>query len=101
MFGIVESAGHLAVAALPQVQDVSPVAPPGVGDKANVVFGWGMWLSVSAAFLVLLTVGLYSFAGDRGYGGGVPPQIMSRVTTACVVVIIVFSAAGLINMLAA
>lgn len=84
-----------------QVADPPAAAPAGLNAKAQLVLGLIKWGSLVAVMGVLLAMGAFAWAGDRGHGGGVSPEMKSRGISAVVALVIVSSAATIINFVMA
>lgn len=83
--------------ALAQVTDPPASAPAGLQAKANVVLGMVKWGSLMAVLGLLLAAGMISLAGDRGYGGGMSPELKSSVMKGVIALVIVGSAAQIVT----
>ena len=79
------------------IPDPAPSAPAGVADKVNTVLSLVKWASLMASLAVLLGSGALLFAGERGHGGGMSPQLKSTIGSVLVVLIIVGSASQLVQ----
>ena len=86
-----------AVAAVAQIADPVADAPEGLQTKTNVVLGLIKWGSLVAVLGLLLASGMVALAGDRGYGGGMSPELKSSVMKGVIALVIVGSAAQLVT----
>lgn len=96
MSGLVSALG-VGADVISQVSDPDAQAPAGLKAKTNVVLGLVKWGSLIGVLGLLLASGLVVLGGDRGYGGGMSPELKSSVMKAVVALVIVGSAAGLVN----
>ena len=65
--------------------------------KTDVVLGLIKWASLIGVLGLLLASGMVVLAGDRGYGGGMSPELKSSMMKAVVALVIVGSAAQIVN----
>lgn len=92
------SSGLGALSALPaQVSDPAASAPADLDAKAQLVLGIVKWASLMAVLGVLLGMGAIAFAADRGHGAGVSPEMKSKGMTAVIALVVVASAASIVN----
>lgn len=82
------------------VTDPTAAAPPGLATKVATVLGMVKWASLMGVLGLFLASGLVMFAGDRGYGGGMSPELKSSVMKGFLALVIVGSAAALVNFVA-
>ena len=83
-----------------QVSDPPAAAPAGLQAKTNVVLGLVKWGSLIAVLGLLLASGMIALAGDRGYGGGMSPELKSSVLKGITALVIVASAAQIVTFVA-
>lgn len=79
------------------VTDPTAKAPDGVAEKANLVLSAIKWGSIMLIFGLLLATGGVAVAGNNGFGGGVSSKMKSHLATAVGGLIIVATAAQLVN----
>lgn len=89
---IVASTVQAAAELVRQVPDPSPEAPAELVDRVNTMLSLIMWLTIAAAAAVMVTAGLVTWAGERGYGGGMSQQMQSLVGRAVIALVIIGSA---------
>ena len=65
----------------------------------NTVLGLAKWVSLMSALGVLLGAGMLLFAAERGHGSGLSPQLKSTLGGVAVVLVIVGSAAQIVEFL--
>ncbi|HWL44557.1 MAG TPA: hypothetical protein VNQ73_16575 [Ilumatobacter sp.] len=82
---------------LAQVTDPPANAPAGLKAKTQVVLGMVKWGSLMAVLGLLLAAGMISLAGDRGYGGGMSPELKGSVMKGVIALVIVGSAAQIVT----
>ncbi len=82
-----------------QIADPTADAPAGLKAKVDLVLGIVKYGSLAAVLGLLLASGMISLAGDRGYGGGMSPGLKSTVQTAVVALVLIGSAAQLVDFL--
>jgi hypothetical protein len=80
-----------------QVSDPDASAPAGLQDKADIVLGLVKWGSLMAVLGLLLASGMIALAGDRGYGGGMSPELKNKVMTAVIALALVASASQIVT----
>jgi hypothetical protein len=80
-----------------QVSDPPASAPAGLQSKANLVLGLVKWGSLMAVLGLLLASGMIALAGDRGYGGGMSPELKHKVMTAVIALALVASASQIVT----
>ena len=80
--------------------DPTADAPEALKTKVNTALGLVKWASIIAIGAVLLASGLMVWAGDRGYGGGLSPELKSKLMSAMIALVIVGSASQIVNFLA-
>lgn len=80
-----------------QVSDPDAEAPVGLQEKADTVLGLVKWGSLIAVLGLLLASGMVALAGDRGYGGGMSPELKSSVMKGVIALVIVASAAQIVT----
>jgi hypothetical protein len=83
------------------VPDPPAQAPEQLQAKTATVLGMVKWASLVAVLGLLLAAGMISLAGDRGYGGGMSPELKSSVMKAVVALVIVGSAAQIVTFVSA
>ena len=83
------------------VPDPPAQAPAELKAKTATVLGMVKWGSLVAVLGLLLAAGMISLAGDRGYGGGMSPELKSSVMKAVVALVIVGSAAQIVTFVSA
>ena len=83
-----------------QISDPDAQAPAGLQAKTDLVLGLVKWGSLIAVLGLLLASGMIALAGDRGYGGGMSPELKSTMMKAVVALVIVASAAQIVNFVA-
>jgi hypothetical protein len=86
---------------LAQVADPTAAAPAGLAQKVNLVLGIVKWASLMGVLGLFLAGGLVIFAGDRGYGGGMSPELKSTVIKGGLALVLVASAAQIVNFVMA
>ena len=96
MSGLVSAIGVTADF-ISQVTDPPAAAPAELKAKTNVVLGLIKWGSLIGILGLLLASGMVVLAGDRGYGGGMSPELKSSVMKAVVALVIVGAAAQIVN----
>jgi hypothetical protein len=96
MSGLVAAVGVTADF-VSQVSDPTASAPAGLMAKTDVVLGLIKWASLIGVLGLLLASGMVVLAGDRGYGGGMSPELKSSMIKAVVALVIVGSAAQIVN----
>ena len=82
------------------VADPTANAPDGLKAKTDVVLGLIKWASVIGVLGLLLASGMIALAGDRGHGGGMSPELKSSVMKGVIALVIVASAAQIVNFVA-
>ena len=80
-----------------QVSDPDAQAPAGLQAKTDLVLGLVKWGSLIAVLGLLLASGMVALAGDRGYGGGMSPELKSSVMKGVIALVIVASAAQIVT----
>jgi energy-converting hydrogenase Eha subunit B len=88
---------RLATSAVLAVTDPDATAPAELQAKTNVVLGMVKWGSLMAVLGLFLAAGMISLAGDRGYGGGMSPELKSSVMKGVIALVIVGSAAQIVT----
>jgi hypothetical protein len=83
-----------------QVSDPTADAPAGLKAKTDLVLGLVKWGSLIAVLGLLLASGMIALAGDRGYGGGMSPELKSSVMKGVIALVIVGSAAQIVTFVA-
>jgi hypothetical protein len=83
-----------------QVSDPDPQAPAGLQAKTDIVLGLVKWGSLIAVLGLLLASGMIALAGDRGYGGGMSPELKSAVMKGVIALVIVASASQIVTFVA-
>ena len=99
MSGLV-SAVSVTAQFVSDVADPTASAPAGLVDKVNIVLGLIKWVSLAAVLGLLLAAGGVAVAGDRGHGAGLSPELKSTVLKAVAALVIVGSAAQIVNFVA-
>jgi hypothetical protein len=94
VLGTVVGVGVDLVAA---VTDPDANAPAELQAKTDVVLGLVKWGSLIAVLGLLLASGMIALAGDRGYGGGMSPELKSSVMKGVIALVIVASAAQIVT----
>lgn len=84
-----------------QIADPDANAPAELQAKTNTVLGLVKWGSLMAVLGLLLAAGMISLAGDRGYGGGMSPELKGSVMKGVVALVIVASAAQIVTFVSA
>lgn len=84
----------------PTVPEVAAKAPPGVGEKATPILEAIKWGSVMLVFALLLGTGAVVVGGNNGFGGGVSSKMKQHIGGAIGGLVIVASAAQLVNWIA-
>src|SRR5215210_1494749 len=82
------------------VSDPDARAPAMLQDKADVVLGLVKWGSLMAVLGLLLASGMIALAGDRGYGGGMSPELKSTMRKGVVALVIIASASPIVTFVA-
>jgi hypothetical protein len=100
MSGLVSSIGVTTANLVSQVTDPNAQAPAGLESKANLVLGLVKWGSLIGVLALLLASGMIVLAGDRGYGGGMSPELKSSMIKGVVALVIVASASQIVNFVA-
>ena len=67
---------------------------------ADIVLGLVKWGSLIAVLGLLLASGMIALAGDRGYGGGMSPELKSSVMKGVIALVIVASASQIVTFVA-
>jgi hypothetical protein len=98
---IVASAIGFGAGLLGQVTDPTASAPDGLAQKVNLVLGIVKWASLMGVLGLFLASGMVIFAGDRGYGGGMSPELKSSVIKGALALVLVASAAQIVNFVMA
>ena len=98
---IVASTFAMGLSLVAQVTDPDAAAPAGLQDKTNVVLGLVKWGSLMAVLGLLLAAGMIALAGDRGYGGGMSPELKSSVMKGVIALVIVASASQIVTFVSA
>ena len=75
-------------AALAIVPNPPPAAPAEVSARAATVIGFAKWASIISALIVLAGSGVMLFAGERNMGGGLSPELKSKLGQVVVVLLI-------------
>ena len=83
-----------------QVSDPDAQAPAGLKAKTDIVLGLVKWGSLIAVLGLLLASGMIALAGDRGYGGGMSPELKSSVMKGVIALVIVASASQIVTFVA-
>src|SRR3954447_20530110 len=83
-----------------QVADPPAAAPAQLEAKTTLVLGLIKWASLIAVLGLLLASGMIALAGDRGYGGGMSPELKSSVMKGVIALVIVASAAQIVTFVA-
>ena len=97
----VELVREVAAGFVAAVPDPPAQAPAELKAKTATVLGMVKWGSLVAVLGLLLAAGMISLAGDRGYGGGMSPELKSSVMKAVVALVIVGSAAQIVTFVSA
>ena len=82
------------------VPDPPASAPAGLKAKTDLVLGLIKWASLIAVLGLLLASGMIALAGDRGYGGGMSPELKSSVMKGVIALVIVASASQIVTFVA-
>ena len=82
-----------------QVSDPDAQAPAGLKAKTDLVLGLIKWASLVAVLGLLLASGMIALAGDRGYGGGMSPELKSSVMKGVIALVIVASASQIVTFI--
>ena len=82
------------------VSDPDAQAPAMLQDKADLVLGLIKWGSLMAVLGLLLASGMIALAGDRGYGGGMSPELKSTMMKGVVALVIIASASQIVTFVA-
>lgn len=92
-------AGHLPdiVATTTDLEDPTMGAPEGLNTAAKTVLGFVKWASLMCVLALLLSAGVVALAADRGHGQGLSPELKGLVGRAIVGLLIVGSAAQIVN----
>jgi hypothetical protein len=90
---------RMVIDLLASIPDPPPSAPAAMQAKVATALGLVKWVSLMAALGVLLGAGALLFAAERGHGSGLSPQLKSTLGAVCVVLIIVGSAAQLVEFM--
>jgi hypothetical protein len=77
-----------------------PAAPADLASKAAIAIGLVKWISIISALAVLAGAGTLLFAGERGYGGGISPDLKSKLGSVIVVLLIVGASTQIVEFLA-
>jgi hypothetical protein len=77
-----------------------PAAPGDLASKAATAIGLVKWISIISALAVLAGAGTLLFAGERGYGGGISPDLKSKLGSVVVVLLIVGASTQIVQFLA-
>ncbi len=85
---------------LAQVSDPDAQAPAGLEAKSDIVLGLVKWGLLVAVLGLLLASGMIALAGDRGYGGGMSPELKSSVMKGVIALVIVASASQIVTFVA-
>lgn len=80
-----------------QVSDPDAQAPADLQARTDLVLGLVKWGSLIAVLGLLLASGMIALAGDRGYGGGMSPELKSSVMKGVIALVIVASAAQIVT----
>ena len=81
------------------VPDPAPSAPAEFAAKVSTAISWAKWASLAIVMLVLSGSGGLLFAESRGMGSGISPELKSKLGAVVVVLIIVGSAAQIIQFM--
>jgi hypothetical protein len=77
-----------------------PAAPADLSSKAATAIGLVKWISIISALAVLAGAGTLLFAGEKGYGGGISPDLKSKLGSVVVVLLIVGASTQIVQFLA-
>ena len=97
---VLGAAVNAAAILVSQVSDPEAQAPAELKAKADIVLGMIKWGSLIAVLGLLLASGMVSLAGDRGYGGGMSPELKSSVMKGVIALVIVGSASQIVTFVA-
>ena len=97
---VVTAIGATADFVMQVVPDPAPAAPAGLRAKTDLVLGLIKWASLIAVLGLLLASGMIALAGDRGYGGGMSPELKSSVMKGVIALVIVASASQIVTFVA-
>ena len=89
-----------ARAAASIVPDPDAAAPEQLKQKVDIVLGLVKYGSLIAVLAILLGAGMVAVAGDRGYGGGMSPELKSTVMKGVIALVIVASATQIVTFVA-
>lgn len=93
---LIQTALNLVEQAIP---NPSPSAPAEFAAKVSTAIGWAKWISLAIVMAVLSGSGALLFAESRGAGGGISPELKSKLGQVVVVLVIVASASQIITFL--
>jgi hypothetical protein len=79
------------------IPDPAPSAPGRFVEKWSLVIAVVKWISLGIAMVVLSGSGAFLFAESRGMGSGVSPELKSKLGQVVLVLVIVGSAAQIIQ----
>ncbi len=82
------------------VTDPDANAPAELKERVETALGLIKWGSLMAVLGILLASGGMVVAGDRGYGGGISPELKSKLMGSGVALVIIGSAAAIVDFLA-
>lgn len=74
-------------------------APTELRNKVNTALGLIKWASLMAVLAILLAAGTMVVAGDRGFGGGISPELKSKMIAAGIALVIIGSASQIVTFL--
>lgn len=77
-----------------------PAAPADLAAKAATAIGLVKWISIISALAVLAGAGTMLLAGERGHGGGISPDLKSKLGSVVVVLLIVGASTQIVQFLA-
>lgn len=100
MFAHVFNAAHTIGSHLPMPQSVTTPtanAPAELKNAVNTVLGLIKWISLAAVMALLLSAGGVALAGDMGRGSGLSSEMRNLVGRAILALIVIGSAASIIN----
>jgi hypothetical protein len=98
MSGLVSAIG-VTTDFISKVSDPTASAPPWLKAKAVLVLDVIKWASLIGVLGLLVASSMIVLAGNRGYGGGMSPELKSRMINAVTALVIVGFAAQIVHSL--
>ncbi len=81
------------------VPNPPPSAPGDLQSRAATIVGLAKWISLICALAILAGSGALLFAGERGMGSGISPELKSKLGMVVVVLLIVGASTQIVQFL--